>query len=77
MFATVATQLVLVFKTNVRTQKQAKKILAHLSIQYPKAKINFDFTDCDKILRVEGENISDKEIIRLLHMDLFECEELL
>ena len=65
-----------VFKTNVRTKKQAGKILARLSIQYPKAKINFDLSDCDKILRVEGKNISNEEIIRHLNKESFQCEAL-
>jgi len=76
MFATLATQVVLVFKTNVQTKKQAKKTLAQLLIHYPKAKINFDLSDCDKILRVEGEDISTEEIIKVLNEELFECEEL-
>ena len=63
-----------VFKTNVRTKKQASKILPKLSIQYPTAKINFDLDDCDKILRIESEEIIADEIIQiLLHCD-YQCE---
>ena len=64
------------FKTNVRTKKQARKILNQLSIQYPKAKINFDLSDCDKILRVEDQIISSEEIIRHLDKESFQCETL-
>lgn len=76
MFANLDTQLIHVFKTNVRTNKQAQKILAQLLVEYPKAKINFDLSDCDKILRVEGDDISAREIVRLLNKELFECVEL-
>ena len=65
-----------VFKTNVRTKKQARKILTQLLIQYPKAKINFDLSDCDKILRVEGKNISNEEIIKHLNQESVQCEAL-
>lgn len=63
-----------VFKTNVRTKRTASKILRKLSIQYPFAKINFDLDDCDKILRVESEEIIAEEIKQTLSCYDYQCE---
>jgi hypothetical protein len=65
-----------VFKTNVRTPKQAGRILTQLSMLYPTAKINFDLSDCDKVLRVEGQQIPSGEIIAYLKRQSFQCEAL-
>jgi hypothetical protein len=54
---------VLVFKTNVQKKSQAVKIIKMLMGQLPKHNINFDLEDCDKILRVEGNNIQETKII--------------
>jgi predicted RNA binding protein with dsRBD fold (UPF0201 family) len=54
--------IVEVFKTNVLCTEDADKILAELLNNFPRYKINFDLDDCDKILRVQGDNISSAEI---------------
>ena len=69
--------MVEVFKTDVIKKNQAKKILLMLNEQFPHFKINFDLDDCDKILRIEGKNISVKKIIELLHKQQYFCEALL
>jgi hypothetical protein len=46
--------IVEVFKTNVLNKEVADKIVSDLSIEMPQSKINFDLTDCDKILRIES-----------------------
>ncbi len=46
--------IVEVFKTNVLDEEVANKIVSDLSIYIPQAKINFDLSDCDKILRIES-----------------------
>lgn len=43
-----------IFKTNVQNKTQAKRIINSLKRMFSEAKINFDLSDCDKILRVEG-----------------------
>jgi hypothetical protein len=55
-----------VFKTNVTTKNEAKKIISTLQILLPLAKINFDLEDCDNILRIEDESILPIEIINFL-----------
>ena len=67
---------VLIFKTNVQQMSNITLLKDSLDVLSNHAKWNFDFEDCDKILRVEtDENISQK-IIRLMNQQGFECEEL-
>jgi hypothetical protein len=68
--------MVEVFKTSVRNHNDSGKILKTLKKKFPLLKINFDLDDCDKILRVEGKNISIEGIIRELNLKKFECEPL-
>jgi hypothetical protein len=58
--------MVEVFRTNVKKKAEAKKIVHALQKKYAGFKITFDLQDCDKILRVEGENIPVEELILLL-----------
>lgn len=69
--------MVEVFKTDVMKKSRAEKMLSILNEQFPHFTINFDLHDCDKILRVEGKNISVEEIITLLHKQEHLCEQLL
>jgi len=48
-------------------------LLAALSQEFPLFKINFDLDDCDRILRVEGENIAHEEIIELITLNGCQC----
>jgi len=65
--------MVEVFRTNVRRKRQAKVLLDILSKQFPLFRINFDLEDCDKILRVEGENICKEQIAGLVTESGYEC----
>jgi hypothetical protein len=66
--------MVEVFKTNVKNKSQARQILKSLKKNFPQLKINFDLDDCDKILRVEGTDISTCAIIELMKSNQFLCE---
>ena len=68
--------MVEVFKTNVRKVSQAKKLVALLFEQYPGSRINFDLNDCDKILRIEGDNFEVQHIIRFVTENGFMCDVL-
>ena len=58
--------MVEVFKTNVTRMGKAKILIQTIKKHFPNYKTNFDLSDCDKILRVEGENILVKEIMDFL-----------
>ena len=68
--------MVEVFKTNVMKQSQAKRILRMLKENFNGFKINFDLSDCDKILRLQGKSISPEEIIKLVNTNGYHCEVL-
>lgn len=72
----VILNMVEVFKTNVRHKRQAKTLLAVLSKQFPLFRINFDLEDCDKILRVEGENVPQEKILKLVTENGYQCNVL-
>ena len=68
--------MVEVFKTNVKQKRQAKNLLNALSRQFPLYRINFDLEDCDKILRVEGENVPPEKIRNLVTANGYQCQVL-
>ncbi len=64
------------FKTNVQKKAQSKMLLCVLSEAFPSVKINFDLSDCDKVLRVEGDNMEALRIMILVKEYGFKCEVL-
>jgi hypothetical protein len=62
------------FKTNVQKKAQSKMLLCILSEAFPSFKINFDLSDCDKVLRVEGDNMEALRIMILVKEYGFKCE---
>ena len=62
------------FKTNVQKKAQSKMLLCILSEAFPSFKINFDLSDCDKVLRVEGDNMEVVRIMILVKEYGFTCE---
>jgi hypothetical protein len=68
--------MVEVFKTNVSKVREAKMLVGKLEKHFPAFKINFDLDDCDKILRVEGKNISAVKIIAIVSSLNYHCKVL-
>ena len=68
--------MVEIFKTNVQKKAQSKMLLYILSEAFPSFKINFDLSDCDKVLRVDGDNMEALRIMILLKEYGFKCEVL-
>jgi hypothetical protein len=68
--------MVEVFKTNISDNSLTKGIINKLEIKLPNSKINFDLEDCDRILRIESENINPIVIIEVLLKEGFKCEVL-
>ena len=66
--------MVEVFKTNVQKKAQSKMLLGVLSEAFPSFKINFDLSDRDKVLRVEGDNMETLRIMILVKEHGFTCE---
>lgn len=59
--------MVEIFKTNVNNKRLAKILLNALHNHFPACSFNFDLDDCDRILRVQGEDISFA-VIRIMRM---------
>lgn len=72
------TKTVEIFKTDVRDNKDAARVITLLVTRYPVYKINFDLEDVDNILRIETDQfeIKTNDIIRYL-VDLgYSCERI-
>ncbi len=69
--------MVEVFKTNVEQLEQTQWLINQIIYHIPDGVVNFDLEDCDKILRVEAESISDRTIIDLLNKNGFHAEVLI
>lgn len=64
---------IVIFKTNVKTRENADMVIDHITRMQPVGRVNFDLGDCDKILRIEAEEIQAQSISKLL-LDLgFSC----
>ncbi len=55
--------MVEVFKTDISKKKVARSLVKSLEIEFPGYKINIDFADCDKVLRIEGDCLCDVDQI--------------
>lgn len=65
--------MVEVFSTNIQNEEEANLILKKLRYHYPAHKINFDLEDCDKILRIAGEDICISIVTELFELHGFQC----
>lgn len=68
--------MIYVFKTSVRTKRQVKQLRPHINSILQSQRWNFDLDDCDKVLRVDGEEGIVFRVKRLLNDHRFDCEEL-
>ena len=71
-----ATNVVQVFKTNVKDPSHASMLCDLVQTEITVQRANFDLEDCDKIFRVESTVNVDKKVIALLLLHGFTCEEL-
>jgi hypothetical protein len=65
-----------VFKTNIKKVGHSRILIQKLREHYPDSHINFDLDDCDKILRVEGEQICPEKIMQVVSSNGYQCEVL-
>lgn len=59
--------MVEIFKTSVTESETAHSVVLFLHQKFPGNRINFDLSDADNILRIEGENINTEEILHALN----------
>ena len=64
----------IIFKTDVATQEQVKKLQSLLNALPVVTQCNFDLDDCDSILRIVITDLQPKIVCQLLHTEGFHCE---
>jgi hypothetical protein len=74
--ATASTPYILVFKTNLRLKKDARKIKPVLDMLSHVKDWNIDREDADNILRIESVTLCPEEIINVVNHAGYHCEEL-
>ena len=67
---------ILVFKTNLRFNKDLSKINPLINSEKRIEKWNVDRDDRDKVLRIEANNLMPAEVIQLIETAGYKCEEL-
>ena len=67
---------ILVFKTNVTEQHQLRKIQSLLMPVTDIKQWTVDLEDCDKVLRIECNDLNPREIEQLLFASGMFCREL-
>ena len=63
-----------IFKTDVQDDKLSASLARKLTRHIPGSCVSFDLEDCDKILRVEGDDFSPETVIELLNNNGQYCE---
>ena len=66
--------MIAVFTTELPTNTQALRTLAELKVLEPTASINFDLSDGEKILRIDGSSASVKKVREYLQRSGIRCE---
>lgn len=66
-----------VFKTNVNKVSQSRKLIGLITAHFAVCRVNFDLEDCDKVLRIEGQEFCPKGVIELLRLNGHYCEVLI
>ena len=69
-------QVIEVFKTDIHDTVQAGQITGLLQQRLPGCRIGFDLDDCDRVLRICGENIDTELVISLVTGHGFFCDVL-
>ncbi len=63
-----------VFSTNVLDETEAERIISILNLMMPSCRITYDLSDCDKILRIAGDNILIHKVIEILNENNYKCK---
>ncbi|WPU99215.1 hypothetical protein SNE26_24690 [Mucilaginibacter sp. cycad4] len=71
---TTINSMVEVFKTNVEDPAQAAKLVGLLQKHITNSSVNFDLEDCDKVLRIEGPDISTQLVMGILDDHGYKCQ---
>lgn len=68
--------MVEVFATNVDTGIAAQRLINLLRLRFPGSRVDVDLDDCDRVLRIQGEQLCPAQITQLVQAQGFYCGEL-
>ena len=68
--------MVEVFKTDVADALQSQLLEYVLSGEFSDYKVNFDLSDCDKILRIESNKINVGKVLSIVNRLGYQCQVL-
>ncbi|WP_343690572.1 hypothetical protein [Chitinophaga sp.] len=65
-----------IFKTNISTDQDKLKVIAAIRHEFRIQACTVDIEDCDKVLRVVGQNcpVNESEVIFLLQRMGYQCD---
>ena len=63
-----------IFKTDIKNKRNGRKIIKELRSKFPQTKIDIDFDDCDKILRLEGQDFIIEDTVAFVNDAGHQCE---
>ena len=66
--------MIAVYTMEISTNTQAMEMLPLLKVLSPGASINFDLSDGEKVLRIDGSRSSVKKIVEYLQDTGFRCK---
>lgn len=69
-------KMIEIFKTDIKKREDAKEVKQLLKEHFPESHINFDLEDDDNILRVENNIPVSENVIQMLQIKGYYCEEL-
>jgi hypothetical protein len=69
--------MVEIFKTSVIERTLSQSIIIQLQCSFPRAIINFDLEDVDKILRIEDDQVNVSLTKKVLDQHGVQCERLI
>ncbi len=67
---------ILIFGTNIKTEKDKAIISPTLNAHPEIQKWNIDLEDIDSVLRIESQSLNTEQIIKLIAEQDFKCSEL-
>lgn len=67
---------VMVFRTNIRSQKDVRKVKGMLNDRFGRAGWSLDLADIDKVLRIETQSLTLERVIQVIEQAGYCCAEL-
>ena len=68
--------MVAIFKTNVTDAERSEYLAAILHAHFPLFRVTFHLDDCDKILRIAGEDVCYRKVTELMNLHGCNCSVL-